>query len=75
MLTWCVSDEVGIYISVYEAKAADAHGVGLEHYFRMHTTELLYEAFCNMGTVNIRAKFEAKKILNDMYIERFEPGG
>ncbi|WAR16094.1 hypothetical protein MAR_030688 [Mya arenaria] len=65
-------NEVGIYISVYDAKATDTNEVGLEHYFLMHTTELLYEEFCKVGTVNIRARFEAKKILNDMYIERFE---
>ncbi|XP_052764617.1 uncharacterized protein LOC128206291 isoform X1 [Mya arenaria] len=66
--------EVGIYISVYDAKATDTNEVGLEHYFLMHTMELLYEEFCKVGTVNIRARFEAKKVLNDMYIERFETG-
>ncbi|KAH3897464.1 uncharacterized protein LOC127864627 [Dreissena polymorpha] len=65
--------EVGIYLSVYQAKPhEDSHG--LEHYLRMHTTELLFDEFCKIGTVDIRGKFEARKVLNEMYIERFEPG-
>ncbi|KAL4218482.1 hypothetical protein ACF0H5_023216 [Mactra antiquata] len=66
--------EVGIYMTVYDAKPVDVKSVGLDHYFRMHTTEVLYEEFCKMDTVNIRATLERNKVMTDTYIERFEPG-
>lgn len=61
-------------MTVYDAKAKDEKSVGLEHFFRMHTTELLYEQFSKTDTVDIRATLVKRKILDEMYIERFEPG-
>lgn len=66
--------EVGIYITVYEATPVDEKSVGLEHFLRMKTTEILYEEFRKMSTVDIRTEFDRRNTLNGMYIERFEPG-
>ncbi|XP_045181045.2 uncharacterized protein LOC123540253 isoform X1 [Mercenaria mercenaria] len=66
--------EVGIYITIYDAIPVEQKSIGLEHFFRMKTTEILYDEFAKMDTVNIRAEFVDRNILTDMYIERFEPG-
>jgi len=69
-----ITGEVGIYLTVYDAKSTDEKSIGLEHYFRMHTTELLYEEFSKTDTVDIRATLVKRKILDEMYIDRFEQG-
>ncbi|XP_060564273.1 uncharacterized protein LOC132723553 [Ruditapes philippinarum] len=66
--------EVGIYISVYEATPIDEKSIGLPHFFRMNTTDILYEEFRKKDIVKIRATFEHGRKLTDTYIERFEPG-
>lgn len=66
--------EVGIYISIYEAHACDSKSYGLEHYFFMKTTELLYNECCNTELVKIRAALVQRGVLKDCYVERFEPG-
>ncbi|XP_060587348.1 uncharacterized protein LOC132742866 isoform X2 [Ruditapes philippinarum] len=66
--------EVGIYITVYDAVPVEEKSHGLEHFFRMKTTEILYDEFAKMDLVDIRTEFEKRHSLPKMYIERFEPG-
>lgn len=61
-------------MTVYEAIPREEKSVGLEHFFRMKTTEILYEQFTKRDIVKIRAAFEHSKQLTDTYIERFEQG-
>ena len=65
---------MGIYITVYDATPVEEKSHGLEHFFRMKTTEILYEDFTKMDLVDIRTEFEKRNTLTKMYIERFEPG-
>ena len=68
------SGEVGIYISIYDAIATDSKSFGLEHFFFMKTTELLYNECRNTDLVKIRAALVQRGVLKDCYVERFEPG-
>ena len=65
---------MGIYISIYDAKAIDSRSFGLEHYFFMKTMELLYQECYNTDLVKIRAALVQRGVLKDCYVERFEPG-
>lgn len=66
--------EVGIYISIYDAIAIDSKSFGLEHFFFMKTTELMYNECRNTDLVKIRAALVQRGVLKDCYVERFEPG-
>lgn len=66
--------EIGIYITVYDAVSNSNTKIGLEHFFLMRTTELLFEELKKLDVVDIRATLEHKRLFKDTYIERFEPG-
>ena len=69
-----IPGEIGIYITVYDAVSSTDEKIGLEHFFLMRTTELLYEELKKLDVVDIRATLEHKRLFKDTYIERFEPG-
>lgn len=66
--------EVGVYITVYDATAANPKAYGSEHFYFMELMEKLHEELSKGNFVKMRAALEQKGEFKGAYIERFEKG-
>nr|XP_022321434.1 uncharacterized protein LOC111123411 isoform X2 [Crassostrea virginica] len=66
--------EVGVYLTVYDAKATNPEAYGSEHFYFMELTERLFEELNKGDFVKMRATLEKKGDFKGCYIERFEKG-
>lgn len=74
-LSWILfAGEVGVYLTVYDAKATNPEAYGSEHFYFMELTERLFEELNKGDFVKMRATLEKKGDFKGCYIERFEKG-
>lgn len=69
-----LTGEVGVYITVYDATAANPKAYGSEHFYFMELMEKLHEELSKGNFVKMRAALEQKGEFKGAYIERFEKG-
>lgn len=66
--------EIGIYVKIYDAKAANAHAVGSKQYFRMDLMDKLFDIYQAADIVKMKAALDHKHTFQGAYLERFEKG-
>ncbi|XP_063407993.1 uncharacterized protein LOC134691398 isoform X2 [Mytilus trossulus] len=66
--------EVGIYMTIYDAKAENPKSYGSERFYYMDLTDKLFDHLSSADIVKLREDLEKKGALHGAYIERFSRG-
>jgi len=66
--------EIGIYMTIYDAKAENPKSYGSERFYFMELTDKLYDHLAASDIVHIRESLEKKCVFQGAYIERFSRG-
>lgn len=66
--------EVGVYMTIYDAKAENPKSYGSERFYFMELTDKLYDHLLTSDLVRIREDLEKKGVLQGAYLERFSRG-
>lgn len=66
--------EIGIYMTIYDAKADNPKSYGSERFYFMELTDKLYDHLAASDIVHIRESLEKKCVFQGAYIERFSRG-
>lgn len=65
---------MGIYMTIYDAKAENPKSYGSERFYFMELTDKLYDHLAASDIVHIRESLEKKCVFQGAYIERFSRG-